>query len=115
MAKKDSETPDIRLTPAQERELLAAMRVHPAAYQPKPVAVPKRLCELGILRQLGHHGGFVMTRVGLDHVARVSAQRIIDAVNAAPTKVEQPPVRADGAPQNWPFPVSCFPWSADPP
>ncbi len=112
MASKDSDKPELKLTPAQERELLAVMRIHPAAYQPRAAAVPKRLGALGLLRQLGHQGGFAMTRSGLDHAARVSAQRIIDAVNATP-KAERAQTREDGAPHSWPFPVSAYPWTMD--
>ena len=119
-----------KLTPAQEGELLTALRAHPAAYQPTKHGVALRLCAAGMLQLVQEDPPlYRLTPTGVDHGARLSAQRVIDAVNAAPRRrksaesgqaistaqiaaAEEPkPVgRALGVPAHWPFPVSGHSW-----
>jgi len=119
------------LTPAQQRELLAALRVHPGLYRPSTTRVAARLCTHGVLQHAADEPepAYRLTPVGMDQAARLSAQRVIDAVNArdrarrierqphAALQGENPAAgdvvtgnEASEKPGNWPFPVSAHDW-----
>lgn len=118
-----------KLTPAVEEVLLTALRAHPAAYRPSKHGVASRLCAAGMLELVQETPPlYRLTSTGVDHGARLSAQRVIDAVNAAPRRrksaesgqaistagvgaAEEPrPVHTLGVPADWPFPVSGHSW-----
>jgi hypothetical protein len=100
----------VKLTPAQERELLNALRAHPAHYLSRSTGVATRLCAAGLLLKAGEGAppSYVLSRQGLDQATRLTAQRLIDSVNdVAAKKAAQGPA---AAPKNWPFPVSGHQW-----
>lgn len=108
-----------KLTPAQERVLLAAFTLHPAAYVAGDARVPRRLCELGLLRGVeaeatARSGVYQLTPAGLETATELSARRVVEAVaaprppGAAPARPFGP--RAPGQPAQWPFPVSLHKW-----
>ncbi len=111
MATRESKNKPVKLTVAQERTVLEAMRAHPTPYTARSQIVPKRLTELDLFRSLGNAKGYALTRAGLDIATALSAQRIINAVNAL-QKPGRRLSRADGAPVNWPFPFSAYPWGS---
>lgn len=109
-----------KLTPAQERVLLVAFTLHPATYVAGDARVPRRLCELGLLRATdaeaaARSGLYQLTPAGLEAATELSARRVVEAV-AAPrqpgsTAAPRPfGPRAPGQPAQWPFPVSLHKW-----
>ena len=100
----------MKLTPAQERELLNALRAHPARYLTGSTGVAARLCAAGLLRKAGEGASpsYVLSTQGLDQATRLTAQRLIDSVNdLSAKKAAQGPA---ATPKNWPFPVSGHQW-----
>lgn len=113
-----------RLTRAQAEALFAAVRLHPAAYDPGPrQAVARRLAAMRLL--VGHdgHGGYQLTPLGLQSGAALAAQAVINRANAlrqskqklgVDTPVEAALSTAEGAigtlPPDWPFPTSGHAW-----
>lgn len=107
-----ADSPALRLTAGQCRELAMALSKHPRPYQPARKAVAARMAAMGLLEPTD--GGFRLTPAGLDAAARQGAQRIIERVNEARATAALPG-RAAGAgpgaaPANWPFPVSGHAW-----
>jgi hypothetical protein len=123
-----------KLTPAQTAQLLDALRVHPAAHRPRARAVARRLVAAGLFKAepSKSDSDFALTAEGMDQAARLSAQRVIDAVNSgraeresgrkergaalshnplAPDTSSPPSAAAGGRPPNWPFPVSAHDWN----
>jgi len=117
--------PDVSLTPAQQGELLEALREHPTPYRPRNVRVAQRLSAFGLLGAPSEADGlvFCLTHAGLRRAtetrtavlieqvaARLAAVRASDTQHAdqpLPTVVRQ--VRT-GAPADWPFPTSAHAW-----
>jgi hypothetical protein len=110
-------------TPAQERELIEALRYHPQPLQQPDARVAAALVSAGAFRQAGTDGesSFALTPQGLDMAARLTAQTVIDAVNtrraggalqeARPSASPGGPTsRAGGKPSEWPFPFSAHAW-----
>lgn len=99
------------LTPAQQRELLDAIRVHPQAYPAGSARVLARLVDLGLAQRVD--GGHRLTPAGVDLAAKLGAQRVIDEVAARRTRMRMqspPAVAPTGPPPGWPFPVSGHRW-----
>lgn len=116
-----------KLSKAQTTLLLRALSSHPAPVRDANPRVATPLRAAGLLAPHGspQPATYVLTPAGLDAAARLSAQAVIDAVNArkaasARTKVvspteppaggDSPSKRAPGAPADWPFPVSAHAW-----
>ncbi len=74
----------LKLTRAQQRELLTVLRVHPAFYRSAKYQLADRLCVAGMLWQTQRppNAAYQLTPAGVDVAARLSAQQVIDAVNA---------------------------------
>lgn len=107
-----------KITKAQARELVTALKEHPRPTKPKTTALARRLAGLGFLRG-DDDTGYVLTKAGLDAAAKAGAQRIIDTVNSLPKQPTPPPASAAAsprkgaagtAPPDWPFPVSGHEW-----
>lgn len=102
-------------TPAQAALMMDVLRQHPRPFITPKGAVAQRLVATDMLA--ARHDGYVLTRAGLDVAARLSAQRVIDAVHekrsarAANPTPTSPGARADGAPAGWPFQTSAHDWS----
>ena len=92
--------------------MLTALRAHPAPYLPGSKAVAKRLFAAGMFRTIGEGAQqrYALSTQGVDHAARLGAQRVIDSVNEAAQKRAGPGTPAGAAPKNWPFPVSGHQW-----
>lgn len=106
-------------TPAQQRVLREALRVHPTVLRQPNARVAAALVSAGVFRQASTdvESAFALTPEGLDVAARLGAQRVIDAVNtrragdagrqgAPPPKASSP----SGKPADWPFPESGHAW-----
>jgi hypothetical protein len=110
-AARAPETHNSELTAAQARELLGALRQHPAPYEPARKTVATRLTNLGLL-EVASGNGFRLSAAGLDAAARLQAQAIIDETNA--TKLERRAAAVQsgvkGPPPGWPFPISAHRW-----
>lgn len=108
-------TPDTQtdaLTAAQARELLCALRRHPASYEPPRKAASERLAKLGLFERASK-GGYRLSEGGLDAAARLQAQAIIDQANATKLARRAAAGHSDGAtepPPDWPFPISAHRW-----
>lgn len=114
------------LTPAQERVLIEALRVHPAPLRQPNARVATALVSAGAFRPAATDAepSFALTPQGLDVAARLSAQSVIDAVNArraggtrqaskpgaTPSPANPAPDRLSGKPADWPFPESGHAW-----
>jgi hypothetical protein len=72
------------LTPAQERVLVEALRAHPTPLRNPTPRVAAALVSAGVFRRAGSdaEASFALTPSGIDIAARLSAQSMIDAVNA---------------------------------
>ena len=117
------DAPRAKLSKAQTALLLRALSSHPTPVQDANPRVATPLRAAGLLAPHGspQPATYVLTAAGLDAAARLSAQAVIEAVNArqaaARTKVvsptepaaggDSPSKRAPGAPADWPFPVSA--------
>lgn len=109
-------------TPAQQGVLLEALRVHPTVLQQPNARVAAALVSAGVMRQASTdvESAFALTPEGLDVAARLSAQRVIDAVNTRRAggareagRQGAPPPNANspsGKPADWPFPHSGHAW-----
>ncbi|MDB5956377.1 MAG: hypothetical protein JWP60_2985 [Ramlibacter sp.] len=109
------------LSPAKERLLLDALRSHPGPVKISSPRVGAALQAAGLLTING-----ALTAAGLDVAARLSAQNVIDAVNArrAASSMQAPAARprptppggitpserASSKPPDWPFPESHHSW-----
>ncbi len=96
--------------------LVDVLRQHPRPFCPRQRVIAQRLVAAEMLAVLDD--GYVLTGTGLDVAARLSAQRVIDAVHEkrratalTPTSTS-PSVRLDGAPDGWPFHTSAHDWSS---
>ncbi|WP_427913395.1 hypothetical protein ACPWT1_22725 [Ramlibacter sp. MMS24-I3-19] len=99
---------EARLTPAQQAELLAALRASPAPHEPRSRRVTRRLVEMGLL--VDQDGGRCrLTPAGRDMGSHLFATRVIDGVNARRMAVVKRKA-ASGAPVAWPFPESHHAW-----
>lgn len=113
------------LTPAQQRVVIEALRSHPTPLRQPTARVAAALVAAGVFhRAAGGQSSFSLTPKGLDVAARLSAQSVIDAVNArraagardATRRAPMPPdahtgsERVSGKPADWPFPVSGHAW-----
>lgn len=107
-----------KLTPSQEKVLLAALRAHPRAVVAGGARTVRSLAGAGLLREDAEGAGQTLTEAGLDVASRISAQRIIDAANGGERHnlvLAQPrPAistwRAGAAPPGWPFRESDHAW-----
>lgn len=110
------------LTPAQERVVIEALRSHPTPLRQPSARVSAALVAGGLFQRAAEgEPSFSLTPHGLDVAARLSAQSVIDAVNArraagartaggqqlAPSPNRDPP---SGKPADWPFPHSGHAW-----
>jgi hypothetical protein len=113
------------LTPAQERVVIEALLSHPTPLRLPAARVAAALVAAGVFRRgAGVEPSFSLTPRGLDVAARLSAQSVIDAVNArraagvraATRRAPMPPdahtgsERVSSKPADWPFPVSGHAW-----
>jgi hypothetical protein len=115
------------LSKAQTALLLRALSSHPAPVRDASPRVATALRAAGLLAPHGspQPATYVLTAAGLDAAARLSAQAVIDAVNARRASSDgakessprdrgaggdTPSQRPAGAPANWPFPVSGHAW-----
>lgn len=108
-----------KLSPAQERLLVEALRAHPAKLATANRRVAAALESAGLLGR-----DSTLTPAGIDIAARLSAQNVIDAVNArknatvtrlhAPGQESAPApgasTRHSSKPPDWPFPESAHGW-----
>jgi hypothetical protein len=110
-------------TAAQERVLIEALRSHPQPIQQPNARVAAVLVSAGAFRQAGTEGdsSFALTPQGLDFAARLTAQTVIDEVNArraggalqgakSGASASSSNSRPGGKPSDWPFPVSAHAW-----
>ncbi len=97
------------LTPAQQRELLAALKVHPAVHSAGSKAVGRRLQTAGMLSETGD--GLALTTSGLSHATEIAAKLLIartGSARGAASPIEQAgsgagSARVVGRPPAWPF------------
>lgn len=107
-----------KLTPSQEKVLLAALRAHPRAVGAGGARTVRSLAGAGLLREGAEGAGQTLTEAGLDVASRIGAQRIIDAANTAGRDnsvlaQSRPGVstcRAGAPPPGWPFRESHHAW-----
>lgn len=120
MPRSDDANGSPKLSPAQERLLVEALRAHPAKLATANRRVAAALESAGLLGRDG-----TLTPAGMDMAARMSAQKVIDAVNARKnatatrlhhaTGQETAPApgastRHSSKPRDWPFPESAHAW-----
>jgi hypothetical protein len=117
--------PEVKLTPAQQSELLEALRLHPAPYKPRSLRVAQRLSAFGLFGAPSLPDGpvFCLTHAGLRRATETRTALLIEQVaerlaaaqasNAQRTQqlhgVVHRQVRP-GAPPQWPFPTSAHAW-----
>lgn len=114
--------PEVRLTPAQQAELLDALRQHPAPYKPRSLRVAQRLSSFGLLGAPSDGPVFCLTHAGLRRATETRTALLIEEV-ATRLAAAQPPdapageprpaalrEKPPGAPRDWPFPDSAHRW-----
>jgi len=114
--------PDVSLTPAQQSELLEALRQHPTPYKPRSLRVAQRLSAFGLFGAPGQPDGpvFCLTHAGLRRATELRTALLIEQVAARLAAVRAPesPVAGQlpaaaarqprpGVPADWPFPTSA--------
>lgn len=122
------DAPRAKLSKAQPALLLRALSSHPAPIRDANPRVATALRAAGLLspQDALNPPGYVLTAAGLDAAARLSAQAVIDAVNARRASSSDrrqeaalaergavggaPAKRPASAPADWPFPVSGHAW-----
>jgi hypothetical protein len=98
---------EVRLTAAQESELLAALRVAPGPHEPKSSRVSRRLVDLGLLAE--DDGRYRLTAAGREMAGHLFAARVISAANARRIATVKRKALS-GVPPDWPFPESHHAW-----
>lgn len=100
-----------KITPAQQKELLAAGFFHPGRYRAQKVRVAENLCAAGLFARHGD-GTYSLTTSGLDLFTRTRTQQLIEGANeqADQAGAEEAQVTTTKPGFEWPFPVSYHRW-----
>lgn len=99
---------EVRLTAAQESELLAALRSSPGPHEAQSRRVSRRLVDLGLFAD-GDGSRYRLTVAGRERAAHLFAARVISAADARRMATAKRKALS-GVPANWPFPESHHAW-----
>lgn len=117
--------PEVGLTPAQQAELLEALRQHPAPHRPRSLRVAQRLSAFGLFGAPSEPDApvFCLTQAGLRRATDIRTALLIEQVAARLAAARAPHAPQSGpppsaatarahprAPVHWPFPTSAHRW-----